>query len=45
MLEVINSLLTAKGLRALNEGEEKPVLQQLVDKRHSIPDEVLAAAR
>ena len=43
MMEVINGLLTAKGLRALNEGEEKPILQQLVDKKHSIPDEVLAA--
>lgn len=45
MMEVINGLLTAKGLRALNEAEEKPVQRQLVDKRHSIPDETLVAAR
>ena len=44
MQEVLNGLLTAKGLRALNENEFKPVEKQLTDKRHSIPDAVLTAA-
>ena len=43
MLEVINGLLTTKGLRALNEAEQKPIMHQLVDGKHTIPDEVLAA--
>jgi hypothetical protein len=44
MLEVINGLLAAKGLRALNDSEVKPVEKQLVDKRHAVPEEVLTAA-
>jgi hypothetical protein len=44
MQEVLNGLLTAKGLRALNDGEFKPVEKQLADKRHAISDAVLTAA-
>lgn len=44
MQEVINGLLTAKGLRALNDGEFKPVEKQLVDKRQPLPEEMLTAA-
>ena len=44
MQEVINGLLTATGLRALNDGEFKPVEKQLVDKRHALPEEMLTAA-
>ncbi len=44
MLEVINELLTAKGLRALGEAEQKPIMRQLVDKEHALADEQLVAA-
>lgn len=43
MQEVINELLAAKGLRALNDGEFKPIEKQLVDRRHAVPDDVLTA--
>jgi hypothetical protein len=44
MQEVINGLLTAKGLRALNDGEAKPIDRQLIDPRHAVSDSVLTAA-
>lgn len=44
MMEVINGLLTTKGLRALNEAESKPLEKQLVDRRHALPESVLTTA-
>lgn len=44
MQEVINGLLTAKGLRALNESEFKPIDRQLAGERERLPDGLLTAA-
>ena len=35
MLECINVMLTAKGLRTLNEAEEKPIQRELIDRRQA----------
>lgn len=42
--QVINDLLTAKGLRALHESEFKPIDRQLIDKSPVAPDATLVTA-